>query len=85
MPIVCKSEILASDDCIADSKRNKGELLCSSQSVHDYLCVCDVSIEGRGPDHEVNVWSLSDIYYSVWLDTFIVNSILREISLSYRC
>ena len=38
----------------------KERCVCVSQSVHDYLCVCDVSIKGNKADHEVNVWSLSD-------------------------
>lgn len=57
--VYIKSEIL-SNDCIADSERNKGAF-CVSVSLSMTVCVCDVSIKGRKPNDEVNVWSLSDI------------------------
>lgn len=82
MSIVYKSENLTNDDCIANSARNKGAL-CVSVSLSMSVSVCDVSIKGRKPDHEVDVWSLSDIDISNLClagNLYCDYSVLREVN-----
>lgn len=80
MSIVYKSEIRTNDDCIADSGT-----LCVSVSLSMTVSVCDVSIKGRKPDHEVDVWPLSDFDISNLClagNFYCEHCVLREVNLS---
>lgn len=64
---------------VCPTQRDKRERFVF-QSVCPWLSACDVSIKGRKPNHEVNVWSLPDIAISnsAWVATFILIIFIRS-------